>query len=62
MNGYYALVVQHLKAGGYVFLRTGKGSHEVWTNGLRNQIVSKKMPARHMANEIMKQSGIAHRF
>jgi predicted RNA binding protein YcfA (HicA-like mRNA interferase family) len=62
MNGYYALVIQQLKANGYVFLRTGKGSHEVWTNGLRNQIVSKNMPARHMANEIMKQASINHRF
>jgi predicted RNA binding protein YcfA (HicA-like mRNA interferase family) len=62
MNGYYNLVVAQLKLHGYSFLRPGKGSHEIWSNGTRNQTVSKNMPARPMANEIMKQAGIAHRF
>lgn len=62
MNGYYSLVVAKLKEEGYWFLRQGKGSHEVWTNGKRNQIVSKNMPARDMANTIMKQAGISHKF
>jgi hypothetical protein len=62
MNGYYALVTEQLKLHCYSFLRQGKSSHEVWSNGSRNQIVSKNMPARQMANEIMKQAGIIHRF
>jgi len=62
MNGYYKLVIAVLKQHGYSFLRNGKGSHEVWSNGVRNQILSKNMPARDMANAIMKQAGIAHRF
>lgn len=62
MNGYYALVVAKLKENGYSFLRHGKGSHDVWTNGKRNQIVSKNMPSRDMANTIMKQAGIQHKF
>jgi predicted RNA binding protein YcfA (HicA-like mRNA interferase family) len=62
MNGYYALVIAKLKENGYRFLRQGKGAHEVWTNGKRNQIVSKNMPARDMANTIMKQAGIQHKF
>lgn len=62
MNGYYSLVIAQLKLHGYSFLRQGKGSHEIWSNGQRNQTVSKNMPARQMANEIMKQSGISHRF
>lgn len=62
MNGYYALVLTQLKAHGYHFLRAGKGSHEIWTNGTRNQTVSRNMPSRDMANTIMKQAGIAHRF
>ena len=33
-----------------------------WTNGERNQTVSTNMPARQMANTIMKQAGIDHRF
>lgn len=62
MNGYYKLVIEVLKANGYSFLRNGKGAHEIWTNGHRNQTVSFNMPARHMANEIMKQAGIDHHF
>jgi len=62
MNGYYSQVIAALQQGGYSFLRQGRGSHEVWTNGTRNQIVSKNMPSRHMANEIMKQAGLVQRF
>ena len=62
MNGYYTLVIEMLKKHGYALLRQGKGSHEIWSNGQRNQIVSKNMPAREMANAIMKQSGINHKF
>jgi hypothetical protein len=62
MNGYYELVAEQLRLHGYRFNRPGKGSHEVWTNGVRMQILSRNMPARHMANEIMKQAGIKHRF
>lgn len=62
MNGYYSQVIAVLKQHGYSFLRQGKGSHEIWTNKVRNQTVSKNMPAKPMANEIMKQCGLAHRF
>jgi predicted RNA binding protein YcfA (HicA-like mRNA interferase family) len=62
MNGYYKLVIEQLRAHGYTFLKSGKGSHEHWSNGRRVQIVSSNMASRHMANEIMKQAGIDHRF
>lgn len=62
MNGYYKLVIEVLRAHGYQLIRQGKGSHEVWSNGQRNQIVSKNMPSREMANTIMKQAKISHRF
>lgn len=62
MNGYYDAVVVQLKAHGYWFLRQGKGSHELWTNGRRNQTVPRNMPSRQMANAIMKQARINHRF
>lgn len=62
MNGYYKLVVEMLERGGYSFLRQGKGAHEIWSNGVRNQVLSKNMPSRDMANLIMKQSGIKHKF
>ncbi len=62
MNGYYRLVIEQLQAHRYRFLRTGKGSHEIWTNGLRNQVVPRHCESRFTANGIMKQAGIAHRF
>ena len=62
MNGYYARVIEQLKAHSYAFHRLGKGSHEVWTNGRRSQIVSKNMLSINMANTVMKQAGIKHRF
>ena len=62
MNGYYHQVITQLKQHGYYFLRQGRGSHEIWSNGSRNQTISKNMPAREMANIIMKQANIEHRF
>ena len=62
MKGYYQLVIAMLKQHGYIFLRTGKGSHELWSNGIRHQTVSTNMPARDMANLIMKQARINHKF
>ena len=62
MNGYYKLVIAKLKDHGYRFIKSGKGSHEHWTNTSRIQILSKNMQSRDMANEIMKQAGINHRF
>jgi predicted RNA binding protein YcfA (HicA-like mRNA interferase family) len=62
MNGFYSQVIAVLRQHGYSFLRPGKGAHDIWTNGKRNQTVSKNMPSRHMANEIMKQADISHRF
>ena len=61
MNGFYELVIKQLKANGYVFLRQ-TGSHQTWTNGIRNQTVSTNCHSRFTANGIMKQAGIAHRF
>lgn len=62
MNGYYKLVIEMLEKNGYGFLRQGKGAHELWSNGVRTQVVSKNMPSRDMANQIMKQAGIKHKF
>lgn len=62
MNGYYKLVIELLQDNGYTLLRQGSGSHEIWSDGKRNQTVSKNMPSRNMANAIMKQANIKHKF
>lgn len=62
MNGYYKAVIEQLKAHGYYLKGSGKGSHEIWTNGKRNQTVPFHCKSRFTANEIMKQAGISHKF
>jgi hypothetical protein len=62
MNGYYSRVIEILKANGYRYKRPGNGAHEIWTNGKRNQTVSKNMPSRDMANVVLKQCGIPKAF
>jgi predicted RNA binding protein YcfA (HicA-like mRNA interferase family) len=61
MSGYYEAVIKILKAYGYLLLRQ-TGSHQTWTNGIRNQTVSTNCQSRHTANGIMRQAGINHRF
>lgn len=61
MNGYYEQLVKLLKAHGYTLLRQS-GSHQIWTNGLRNQLVSTNCYSRHTANGILRASGITYRF
>ena len=49
---------------GCEFLRHGKGDHDIWFSPITNRkvVVDGKIKSRHIANEIMKQSGISHRF
>lgn len=61
MNGYYEQIAKLLRAHGYKLLRQ-TGSHQIWTNGKRNQTVSTNCYSRHTANGIMRQAGIDHRF
>ena len=53
-----------LRNSGCNFVRRGKGDHDIWYSPLtnRNFPVDSKIKSRHMANMIMKQSGIAHKF
>lgn len=62
MGDFYKAVVEQLRRHGYTYLRAGKSSHEIYSNGRRAQVVPFHMPSRHTANEIMKQAGIPHRF
>jgi len=46
------------------FVRRGKGDHDIWYSPLtqKNFPVDCKIKSRHIANAVMKQSGLAHRF
>lgn len=62
MNGYYTQVAQQLRKHGFEIVRQGATAHQLWGNGSRQVTVSTNCASRHMANVIMKQAGIAHRF
>jgi hypothetical protein len=53
-----------LRANNCSFVRRGKGDHDIWFSPLtkRNFPVDSVIKSRHIANTIMKQSGINHHF
>ena len=64
MAEYEKKVRDILRKNGCRFVLHGKGNHDVWYSPLtgRSFPVDTKIKSRHTANEIMKQSGIGHRF
>ncbi|MCC8189067.1 MAG: type II toxin-antitoxin system HicA family toxin [Planctomycetes bacterium] len=64
MADYEKIVRKLLLQNGCSFLRRGKGDHDIWFSPItsRNVTVDAKIKSRHTANEILKQSGIKHRF
>jgi predicted RNA binding protein YcfA (HicA-like mRNA interferase family) len=55
--GYYERVVEELKRLGYRFLRSGKGSHEIWRGPDGQQTtVPHNLKSRHTANGILKSA------
>jgi len=49
---------------GCLFVRHGKGDHDIWWSPItkRHITVDGKIKSRHTANAIMKQAGIDHKF
>ena len=64
MKEYGKAVREILSQNGCIFVRHGKGDHDIWHSPInnRNVTVNGKMPNRHEANEVLKQAGIKHRF
>ncbi len=64
MAEYEKKVRDLLKVHGCIFVRHGKGDHDIWYSPITrgNVTVDGKIKSRHTANAIMKQSGIDHRF
>ena len=64
MAEYEKLVRKILTEKGCSYVRNGKGDHEIWYSPILDCKfpVDGKIKSRHMANEIMKQSGIDHHF
>jgi hypothetical protein len=64
MAEYEKAVRNVLKENGCVFLRRGKGDHDIWYSAISNKSVpvDGKIKSRHMANQILKECGITFRF
>jgi predicted RNA binding protein YcfA (HicA-like mRNA interferase family) len=64
MNGYYEPLCKILRAHGWRFLRSGKGSHEIWCDkhDKRRTTVPHNCQSRHTANGILRDAGIKDRL
>ena len=64
MAEYEKKVREILRANGCIFIRHGKGDHDIWFSPITNLnvAVDGKIKFRHTANAIMKQCGIDHKF
>jgi HicA toxin of bacterial toxin-antitoxin, len=53
-----------LKEAGCVFVRQGRGDHEMWYSPIskRNFTVDAGITSRHMANVVLKQAGLPKQF
>lgn len=62
MNGYEKQVKELLRKYGWAWLRSGKGSHEIWANRNKSVSVNNVCKSRHTANKILKAAGIQERL
>ena len=63
MNGYESQIKKLLVEYGWRFLRAGKGSHEIWIKDANTpQTIPKGCKSRHLANKILNQCNIPHKF
>ena len=64
MADYTKEVYRLLNVHGCIFVRRGKGDHNIYFSPIvnRNISVDGKITIRHMANKIMKDAGIDYKF
>jgi len=64
MADYEKPVRKKLHEHGCTFIRRGKGDHDIWYSPMTNKNfpVDGKIKSRHVANAIMRQSGVPHKF
>ncbi len=53
-----------LKAAGCIFIRHGKGDHDIWYSPVsdRRFVVDSAIKSKHTANAVLKQAGLPNRF
>jgi len=61
---YYRVVREALIAAGCIFVRQGKGDHEIWFSPItrRNVTPDRGMQVRHTANGTLKDAGLPKMF
>lgn len=64
VKGYYRELVEGLKAAGCVYVRAGKGDHEIWFSPINGVhfTVDHGTKSRHTANASLKQAGLPKKF
>jgi len=64
MADYTRIIKKILSENGCYFIRHGKGDHDIWYSPIsnRNVIVDGKIQKKPLANAIMKQAGVKHKF
>jgi predicted RNA binding protein YcfA (HicA-like mRNA interferase family) len=64
MADVYRELVRILREHGCRFIRTGKGSHELWFSPINDKpfVVPRSTKSRHTANDVLKQAGIPKAF
>lgn len=64
VKGYEAALKAKLSAAGCSFVRSGKGSHEIWWSPITNRhfVVSHGVLSRHLANAVLRQAGLPKSF
>ncbi|MCL2108098.1 MAG: type II toxin-antitoxin system HicA family toxin [Oscillospiraceae bacterium] len=64
MAEYEKAVRKILRENGCSFVRNGKGDHSIWHSPITNKNfpVDGKIKSRHIANAIMRQSGVRYKF
>ena len=64
MADFEKAVQKVLRENGCHMVRRGKGDHSIWYSPITKQNfpVDGKIKSRHIANAVMKQSGVPHKF
>ena len=64
MAGYFLEIIEILRRGGCVFVRHGRGDHDIWYSPITKQNfpVDHGCKSRHTANAILKQAGLPKQF
>jgi predicted RNA binding protein YcfA (HicA-like mRNA interferase family) len=64
MADYYRDLIVILRENGFEFVRSAKGSHEIWANHKTNHQVTvpRNTKSRHTANDVLKQANLPKKF